>query len=168
MSLPYEDGNKNRFWSAAVRSSLENNQNIAFENLLDFIDEDSAVSSAGSCFAQHIGNNLINRKFNFLLSKFSDDRLESFGLGNIYTTKQLRQWLEFCNRQRNWSEETHYKDEHDHVFDYLIPHRKPVSTLKELEDNRDKITTEFLKNLQKSDVFIFTCGLTETWQTLNE
>ena len=79
MSLPYEDGNQNRFWSAAVRSSLENNQNIAFENLLDFIDEDSAVSSAGSCFAQHIGNNLINRKFNFLLSKFSDDRLESFG-----------------------------------------------------------------------------------------
>ena len=168
MSLPYEDGNKNRFWSQAVKSPLENNQNIAIENLLDFIDEDSVVSSAGSCFAQHIGNNLINRKFSFLLSKFSEDRLESFGLGNIYTTKQLRQWLEFCNRQRDWSEETNYKDEHDRYFDYLIPHRKAVSTIKELEDNRDKIATEFLKNLQKSDVFIFTCGLTETWQTLNE
>lgn len=168
MILPYEDGNKNRFWSQAVKSPLENNQNIAIENLLDFIDEDSVVSSAGSCFAQHIGKNLINRKFSFLLSKFSDYRLESFGLGNIYTTKQLRQWLEFCNRQRDWSEETNYKDEHDRYFDYLIPHRKAVSTLKELEDNRDKIATEFLKNLQKSDVFIFTCGLTETWQTINE
>lgn len=167
MSLPYEDGNKNRFWSQAVKSPLENNQNFPIENLLDFIDEDSVVSSAGSCFAQYIGNNLINRKFSFLLSKFSDDRLESFGLGNIYTTKQLRQWLEFCNRQRDWSAETNYKDEHDRYFDYLIPHRKAVSTLKELEDNRDKIATEFLKNLQKSDVFIFTCGLTETWQTLN-
>lgn len=86
MGLPYQDSNKNRFWSQAVKSPLENNQNIAIENLLDFIDEDSVVSSAGSCFAQHIGNNLINRKFTFLLSKFSDDRLESFGLGNIYTT----------------------------------------------------------------------------------
>lgn len=168
MSLPYEDGNKNRFWSQAVRSSLENNQNIAIENLLDFIDEDSVVSSAGSCFAQHIGNNLINRNYSFLLSKFTEDRLESFGLGNIYTTKQLRQWLEFCNRQRNWSEETIYKDERDRYFDYLIPNRKAVSTLKELEDNRDKIANEFLKNIQKSDIFIFTCGLTETWQTVNE
>ena len=53
--LPYQDGLKERFWSTGVREPLEEGKTIAIHNLFEIIDENTIVSSAGSCFAQNIG-----------------------------------------------------------------------------------------------------------------
>ena len=97
MKNPYDDGSVTRFWSSGVRTPLEKNFNLGIDNLLGLIDRNTVVCAAGSCFAQHIGKNLVKRKFKFLISEFAEGRQESFGLGNIYTTRQMKQWLEFCS-----------------------------------------------------------------------
>ena len=163
--LPYLDGKKESFWSSGVRASLENYQKVSIDNLFYLIKRDTTVSAAGSCFAQHIGKNLLKRKYKFILSQYSKNKFQSFGLGNIYTARQLRQWLEFCNKTRHWSKNTFFKDANDKFFDYLIPEREPVNSLDILNKNRDKIAEEIISNLCETDVFIFTCGLTEACQT---
>lgn len=165
MLIPYKDGRALRFWSTAVREPLENNKNFEIESLLQFMNEATIVCSAGSCFAQHIGKNLIKRQFKFLLSKFSEDRLESFGFGNVYTTRQLRQWLEFSMKDLIWSNDTFFHNEEGQFYDYLIPHLSPLNSELALSDRRTKICSEFISYIERADVFIFTCGLTEQWVT---
>ena len=41
------------------------------------------------------GADMVERDYKFLVSTLSGDRTESFGLGNIYTTRQMKQWIEF-------------------------------------------------------------------------
>ena len=98
--LPYQDGLNERFWSKGVREPLEEGKRIAINNLSDLIGKDTIVSSAGSCFAQNIGKHLIEGHYSFLQTELCTDPFQSFGLGNIYTTRQLYQWLEFCNSNR--------------------------------------------------------------------
>lgn len=166
---PYKDGKASRFWSTAIKDPLTKNVNFDLDNLRSVINDDAIICSAGSCFAQHIGKNLIDRNYKYLLSSFCGGRTESFGLGNIYTTRQLRQWLEFCLDNRTWSDETYFQSENCEVFDYLIPHLPPVNSTVELKKRRYDIAREFITNFKKANIFIFTCGLTEQWQTkLNE
>jgi hypothetical protein len=108
MKSPYNDGASSRFWASGVKKNLENNENFKIDSLTGFFEPGSTICSAGSCFAQHIGKNLIDRNYKFLLSAMSEGRKESFGFGNIYTTRQMKQWLEFFLRRRNWSDQTLY------------------------------------------------------------
>lgn len=165
--LPYQDGLNERFWSKGVRAPLEEGQRIAIHNLSDIIDKGTLVSSAGSCFAQNIGKNLLERNYSFLQTKFCTNPFQSFGLGNIYTTRQLYQWLEFCNNNRIWSEHTFFEDPEGQFLDYLIPKNDPVSSLKAINETRKDVALEFVSTLKASDVFIFTCGLTECCETMN-
>ena len=166
--LPYEDGLNERFWSKGVREPLEKDHSIAIYSLSNLIDKNTYVSSAGSCFAQNIGKNLLNKNYSFLQSKHCTNPFQSFGLGNIYTTRQLYQWLEFCFGKRTWSKHTFFEDQEGQFLDYLNPKNDPVSSLKALNDNRNDVALEFVSTLKKSDVFIFTCGLTECCKTLND
>ena len=166
--LPYQDGLKERFWSTGVREPLEEGKTIAIHNLFEIIDENTTVSSAGSCFAQNIGKHLIKENYSFLQTKLCNDPFQSFGLGNIYTTRQLYQWLEFCNSNRIWSKDTFFKDAEGQFLDYLIPKNRPVSSLRVINENRNNVALEFISTLKKSNVFIFTCGLTECCKTMSE
>ena len=165
MKNPYDDGSVTRFWSSGVRTPLEKNFNLGIDNLLGLIDRNTVVCAAGSCFAQHIGKNLVKRKFKFLISEFAEGRQESFGLGNIYTTRQMKQWLEFCSGGKKWSVETLYKTEENQFLDYLIPKLPPVNSETDISIRRENIASEFLSQIEKANIFIFTCGLTEQWET---
>lgn len=165
MSNPYTEFSETHFWSTGVKNQIERSINIEVDSLLKVIKKNSVISSAGSCFAQHIGKNLLSRNFKFLKSQYSDDRVESFGIGNIYTTRQLRQWLEFCLDRMQFSKETIFEDEDTMYYDYLIPHMPAKSSLLELQARRQDLGKELRKYLTQSDVFIFTCGLTEQWET---
>jgi hypothetical protein len=95
----------------------------------------------------------------------SEGRKESFGFGNIYTTRQMKQWLEFFLRRRKWSDQTLYQDNENLSYDYLLPHFDPVSSPVELSRKRHMIREEFISQISIANVFIFTCGLTELWST---
>ncbi len=168
MKTPYEKAAASRFWSTGVKDRINRDLNFDLPSLLDAIEDDSVISAAGSCFAQHIGQQLKKREFKFLTSAFSADRVESFGLGNIYTTKQMRQWLEFCLGERVWSEETVFYDNLGQIHDHLIPNLKPKSTISAISEKRILISKEIVSQLKKSNVFIFTCGLTEQWESQYE
>ena len=53
-------------------------------------------------------------------------------------------------------------------MDYLIPKNRPVSSLRVINENRNNVALEFISTLKKSNVFIFTCGLTECCKTMSE
>ena len=165
MVNPYKVQGKSSFWQTGVREPVKRNTNFDIFTLTDLINKDSVVCSIGSCFAQHIGKNLVARGVGFLKSSFSGDRLESFGLGNVYTTRQMCQWLEYCLDTRVWSDETLYNDKNGLYYDYLIPHLPAVQSESLAISKRILIRNEFISQLNKATVFIFTCGLTEQWST---
>ena len=165
MKTPYHDGSSFRFWASGVKQKLEQVQNFEINKLTDIITAGSTICSAGSCFAQHIGKHLIDRDYKFLVSTLSGDRTESFGLGNIYTTRQMKQWIEFFLGTREWSDKTFFEDNKNLFHDYLLPHLPSVSSEAQLLDRRVKVGDEFISHISVADVFIFTCGLTEQWVT---
>jgi len=165
MTSPYTLAQSYHFWSSGVKKPFTENQNLDLNNLLELIRAETIVCAAGSCFSQNIGKELLARDYEFLVSKFSQGRIESFGLGNVYTTQQLEQWLEFCLSNRTWTKDTFFTDKEHLISDYLIPHLSPVNSESELNKRRNSIKKEFISTLEKADLFIFTCGLTEQWET---
>ena len=164
MNNPYENNDEKRFWSTAVKQRLEDFQNLEVPSLCDYVAENDEICTAGSCFAQHIGSFLIKRNYRFKKSKYGNSST-SFGVGNIYTTRQLLQWLEFSIGSRKWSESTIFKSECGQYYDYLLPRFEPKSKVTEIFNRRIDIANEMLSNIRSSDCFIFTLGLTEQWQT---
>ncbi|MFT4730287.1 MAG: hypothetical protein ACI9UN_004810 [Granulosicoccus sp.] len=88
---PYNNLPEERFWSSGVKTPVSAQAMLAIDPLLNAIVEHDSVVSGGSCFAQYIGQELSSRNFDYLCSNLSGKRVESFGLGNIYTITQLKQ-----------------------------------------------------------------------------
>ena len=158
MEPPYSDNSEKRFWSTGVRARLNKKRTLELKSLLNCIETSDVICSVGSCFAQHIGKNLLDRGFKFLQSSFSDNRIESFGIGNVYTPKQLLQWLEVCVEERIWTELTFFETNNYLFHDYLLPQAKPAA-LDSLRFKRDLICKEIVANLKQSQTLIFTLGL---------
>lgn len=60
MNYPYTNLNKNKFWAMGVKTSYtDDTPKFDFQPLNRNISKDQTVSSMGSCFAQHIGKNLV-------------------------------------------------------------------------------------------------------------
>jgi len=168
---PYKSMNKNSFWSTAFTKMIKkrggDDNFFDIKSLIELFDKKAIVSSAGSCFAQHIGKNLLNHGYSFKVSSFETDRCGSFGLGNIYTIRQFKQWLEFVADCREWSEQTYYVDKEGHYYDYLIPQLPSMNSLEDIIKRRNLIKDEIKEVLTSSDIFIFTLGLTEAWINSN-
>ena len=164
MDNPYENNYERRFWSTAVKQKLEDFQNLEVPSLSDYITENDEICTVGSCFAQHIGNLLCKKNYKFKKSRFNNSST-SFGVGNIYTTRQLLQWLEFTFGLREWSDSTIFKSEYGNYYDYLLPRCEPKSKIIEIVNRRIDIADEMISHISSSDFFIFTLGLTEHWQT---
>jgi hypothetical protein len=134
------------------------------------------VATAGSCFAQHIGENLRRRGAHYLDAEPApagwapaDARRHGFGIvsaryGNIYTSRQLLQLAEEAlgrrvPRVRVWEKDGRF-------FDALRPSVDPAGHADEaavlrLRENHLAAVRRLLADL---DVLVFTLGLTETWE----
>lgn len=166
MSLnPYQNLPDTRFWSSGVKLPVNAQKLLAINPLLNSLSENDSIVSGGSCFAQYIGQELTSRSFNYLRSNLSDDRIESFGLGNIYSIAQFKQWLEFSLGLREWDDACLIEVD-DQWFDLLLPHRNALSSQQELSEHRVAIKDEILSYLKEANILIFTIGLTETWKNL--
>lgn len=162
MKHPYETQPDKAFWATGVRNSLVEHGSLDVEPLTSILDKDDVVVSAGSCFAQHVGKELFRRGYGYAKSAFSGERVESFGLGNVYTIRQLKQWLEYGLGQREWAEQTLHV-ESGRYYDYLLPHLGKFSSLDDIQDHRREVADELVRQLTCADVFVFTLGLTEAW-----
>jgi hypothetical protein len=172
---PYRNSPEKALWRPAVASrSYFDLEDIS--GPLPFSLEDR-FATAGSCFAQHIGRNLAARGANWLDCEPAPDFLREaerarfgYGLfsaryGNIYTARQLLQLArealgEWTPRERVWVRDGRH-------YDAKRPSVDPVgmASHEEVLALRERHLAAVAGLLAELDVFVFTLGLTEAWQS---
>lgn len=174
MSHPYSDLPPTAFWRAAVAqtdaAAVEAIHRPKFR-----LAADDRIATAGSCFAQHLGQALRRAGLSVLDAEPAPPgiaaelaRRHGFGLysgryGNIYTVRQMVQLLD---------EVTFGQPDPRHVWqrgarfhDALRPGLDPEGL-----DSDDEVLAIRKRHLERlapmlagCDVFVFTLGLTEAW-----
>jgi hypothetical protein len=176
---PYKSQPKKAFWRPAVAER----HFVDIEDLWQPLElkKEHKVATAGSCFAQHIGNNLARRGATFmdmepappLFKSEAEARRWGFGVfscryGNIYTTRQLVQLFDeaFGDRtpiERVWENKGRF-------FDALRPSIDPVGqdSAESVLALRELHLAKVRKMFQELDLFVFTLGLTEGWESVED
>ena len=174
---PYKSRPQKAFWKPAVASSH-------YADLADLwqpmqLTRSDRVATAGSCFAQHIGTNLVRRGANYLdlepappiFNDTAEARRWGYGVfscryGNIYTTRQLIQLFDEAHGERMPADQVWQKG--DRFFDALRPGVDPVG-----QDSPETVLALRTKHLSRVremfaslDVLVFTLGLTEGWEAI--
>ena len=140
------------------------------------IARDAPIFTAGSCFAQHVGRVLRENGFAVLdgepvpravpddLARRYGYRMYSARYGNIYTVRQLRQLVaeafgEFRPADPVWERDGAF-------FDALRPGVEPdgLASPELVAEAREHHLAAIRDTLAKSQIFVFTLGLTETWE----
>lgn len=176
---PYKSQQQRAFW----RNSVGNRH---FTDVVDLwqpmpLSKLDKIATAGSCFAQHIGNNLAIRGAKWmdmepappLFNSESEARKWGFGVfscryGNIYTTRQLIQLFDEAHGNRSPNEIVWEKN--GRYFDALRPSVDPIGHDKaESVFSLRKIHLSAVKRMfAELDVFVFTLGLTEGWELVSD
>lgn len=136
------------------------------------------IATAGSCFAQNISSYIARSGLNLLqmepaprgmrpevARRFGYD-LYSARYSNIYTVRQLRQLLEDAAEGR--LHDTAIWEREGRFFDALRPGVEPegLGSEDEVRAHRSDHLRRVSALLAEMDVFIFTLGLTETWEDI--
>lgn len=176
-SNPYKVQPERAFWKASVGTRHYADIEDLWEPMS--LRRSDRVATAGSCFAQHIGNNLAIRGAAFMdmepappvFSSEAEARRWGFGVfscryGNIYTSRQLIQLFDEAHGRRKpddlvWEKQGRF-------FDALRPGLDPVG-----QDSADAVLALRQRHLEavqrmfaELDVFVFTMGLTEGWESV--
>lgn len=174
---PYSDLDSCAFWKASVGSRHFADVDQLWEPMA--LTRQDRVATAGSCFAQHIGNNLAQRGANFMdmepssisFASESEARRWGFGVfsaryGNIYTSRQLLQLFLEAQGERVPGEIVWEKQ--GRFFDALRPGIDPVgqSSAEHVLELRKRHLAAVRKMFATLDVFVFTLGLTEGWEAV--
>ncbi len=134
------------------------------------------IASAGSCFAQHLGAALRQKGFNYLDVEpapgfLRADRHQDYGYniysaryGNVYTSRQLLQLLqratkEFVPQDQAWPKGGGFVDPFRPTIE-----PDPLSSVDEVAFFQRRHLGAVTRLLEQCDVFVFTLGLTETWE----
>jgi hypothetical protein len=171
---PYEKLGEKHFWSAAVAKLNMFDIKEIWEPKFP-IRNGMKISTFGSCFAQHIGEALAYRRFNWFITEspppfISKETAKEFNYGifsartgNIYTATLLKQWVEWATGKKEVPSEIWEKS--GRFYDPFRPSIEPngFESEKELLRSRSAAITAFRAVLTESNIFIFTLGLTESW-----
>lgn len=172
---PYKSAPGRNFWRRSVADIEPGNVDPVSEFPI-WINPETRVATAGSCFAQHIARYLRTGGFNYYVTEPGHPILpgsvrtkNNYGLfsaryGNIYTARQLAQLVEraygrFVPVESVWQEA-------DDVFlDPFRPSVQPGGYISEVELalDREQHFAAVREMLETLDVFVFTLGLTECW-----
>ena len=174
MENPYTILPEKAFWRTAV----------ADKNMLEIdelwnpkypISEESRIATFGSCFAQHFGEALRARRFNWMngepaMTGLSNENIRHFNYNqfscrtaNIYTTSLLKQWLGWALLQN--TQPTEYWEVDGRCFDPFRPRIEPngFESVEEMRRSRQVTVDALAEVVRRADVFVFTLGLTESW-----
>jgi hypothetical protein len=139
------------------------------------------IATAGSCFAQHIGNNLALRGADWMdlepappmFASETEARHWGYGVfscrfGNIYTTRQLVQLFDEAHGNRKPDEKVWRK--RDRFVDALRPGVDPVGhdSPRTVLALRGQHLAAVRRMFAELDVFVFTLGLTEGWELVSD
>jgi len=175
MDSPYNNLPKRAFWRTGVGERDANDPGDLYHPRWQ-IAAKNRIFTAGSCFAQHVGRALRRAGAKVIdtevLPRNVSDGLKykyGYGLysarfGNIYTARQMLQLMgEAAGETRPalpiW--------EHaDRYFDAQRPAVEPrgLDTPEQVRSHREAHLARVSLALLRTDVFVFTFGLTETWE----
>lgn len=175
---PYRLLSKNKFW----RPSVAEKDPLDFSGIYKkkfTLSLDDKVATAGSCFAQHLTRAMKQNGFSILdveppprmlERKYHSDygfNLYSARYSNIYTVRQLLFLVKEAfglleNPDPVWTKNGRY-------YDSMRPAVDPngLESPNEVKLLRTIHLKKVKQMLQEMDVFIFTLGLTETWEYKN-
>jgi hypothetical protein len=178
MSHPYRTQPAAAFWPQAIAEipagEVDPTHGIDFTVKLH-----EKIATAGSCFAQHIARHLSAAGFNYLSFEkahpvVDPQTAERFGYGlysarygNVYTSRQLLQLAQRALHHRSF-QDTVWHDRDGNPVDAFRPQITPggYSSVEDLEADRQQHLNCVAQMFREVDVFIFTLGLTETWESL--
>ncbi|XWN33248.1 MAG: GSCFA domain-containing protein [Devosia sp.] len=141
------------------------------------VDPSMGIATQGSCFAQHIGRELTQRGFRWLQAEPPIDAFSkavnaahnygvfTFRTGNIYTPRLLAQWLEWAASeapppQEVWQNGARFVDPFRPTID-----PEGFASEAAVLAARNATLQAIASILPEIDVFIFTLGQTEAWQS---
>jgi len=172
---PYVDLPGDAFWKTGVASKSAFDICGLWKPKFKVLPKHKIVT-AGSCFAQHIGRALAGRGYGWFDAEPAPEYLSpenckrfnygifSFRTGNIYTAKALRQWMEWAYGVVEVPDEVWEKD--GRFYDPFRPAIEPngFETAEELRQSREVTFAALRRAVEETDFFVFTMGLTESWQ----
>jgi hypothetical protein len=171
---PYTNLPDYQYWRRAVSLVEPHNINLVV-NPKFAISRGDLVSTAGSCFAQHISQRLASIGFNYFVPEDGGDLApairarKGYGVfsaryGNIYTVRQLLHLFDEAFGSRSNSELFWQRADGRFVDPF-----RPTIEDDGFEDSVGVLASR-LEHLgyvrrvfSESDVFVFTLGLTESW-----
>jgi len=176
-SHPYRDLPDQAYWRRAVMG-----RGAAIDPLAgDFLrlGRDDKVATAGSCFAQHIARHLKGSGFNFLVTEPAHPILPaaaaerhgygqfSARYGNIYTARQLLQLFDRAYGAFAPAEDIWPASSAGRVVDPFRPTIEPGGFASEAELRADRAhhLARVRAMFETLDIFVFTLGLTEGWES---
>ncbi|TRW99448.1 GSCFA domain-containing protein [Paracoccus sp. M683] len=176
MTHPYSDLPATAFWRPSVAETPAANVAGIYRPKFP-LPADAAIATAGSCFAQHLGQALRRAGLRVLdaepaprglppqMARQHGFDLYSGRYGNIYTARQMVQLLDEVQQGRA---------DPDHVWmaadgryrDGLRPGLDPegLDSPAEVLAIRQRHLQNLAPMLRQADIFVFTLGLTETWR----
>jgi len=170
---PYKEQPDKAFWKKTVSDQYPLDIKGWYSKKFPIANQ--LIAASGSCFAQHIGNQLKDQGFNFMDVEPAPPFLDKashldFGYGmysarygNVYSSRQLLQLFqrafgEFVPEENAWPKEGGYVDPFRPTIEPT-----PFVSIEELTVHRDYHLQCVRKLFQEAQVFIFTLGLTEVW-----
>ena len=174
---PYSNLPDENFWrTGVVETSPLDLQNIYHKKWN--IKPNDKIATAGSCFAQHIARYMRKNNYNVMDVEPAPEGLpsakhNSFGYsmysaryGNIYTVRQLLQLLKEVTGELVLKPEDYIWEKDGRFYDAFRPNIEPLgfSSQNELIEHRQFHLKKVSKLFKLMDIFIFTLGLTETWE----
>ena len=166
---PYNDRDEKFFWRSGVASINLGHQTFDKLHRINLPIENPKISSAGSCFAQHVGRWLNKEGYLFNQSTIETNQVSSFAFGNIYTPRCFLQWFDIIDENKGFDIACAIHNENKRYYDLLRPSVYPsgFNTKDELVEARMLAAKEMYQTLKNTDVLIFTLGLTESWKDQN-
>ncbi len=179
MKNPYALQPDRAFWRKAISG-------LHFSEITDLwtpieLTRADRVATAGSCFAQHLGHRLRSRGANYMDMEpapplfDSVDEARRYGYdqfscryGNVYTSRQLLQLFQEAFGTRKPDDIVWKRG--DRFYDALRPGVMPIGH--ESEDDiyfaRHSHLGRVKEMFETVDVFVFTLGLTEMWESCED
>lgn len=172
---PYQGLPDHHFWKRAV-SAVEPFRLDPVTHPKFQISTTDRVSTAGSCFAQHLSQHLRKAGFSYFVPESgshlppNEQQALQYGTfsaryGNIYTVRQLRQLFEEAFHQKS-PEVPFWTRADGRLADPRRPNVQPEGfpSLEALQADRQIHLSHVRTVFLESDVFVFTLGLTEVWR----
>lgn len=173
---PYRAYPDHQFWRRAVAGPGHGGIDPV-ANPPVMIDAATRIGTAGSCFAQHIARRLAATGHTYLVTEPgaeltpAEQARRNYGVysaryGNIYTARQLRQLIERANGSFIPTHSA-WQREDGRYIDPFRPEIEPdgFASPADVELARQEHFAAVRQLLCDVDVFVFTLGLTEGWQS---